>query len=282
MCGIVGYIGNQNAAPHAHRGPVPAGVPGVRLGRDRGPGRPGRPGFPQRRPGPRPRGFAAPAPGRQGGHRAHPVGHARPRHRGQRPPADQRGRADQRRAQRHHRQRGRAARAPGRPGGEVHLRDRHRGDRPPGGPLRGQHPGGRGPRRAVPDHRDVRHRRPRRAAPGPACGRAQRLPADPGRRRPRDVRGQRPRRAGPAHHVRRAPGRRRAGHGDRVGVPHVQPGARRTRPRSRPASTSSSRTWGSAATGTTCARRSSSSRPRSSGCCAAGWTSGSAPRAWTG
>src|ERR1700733_11673871 len=35
-------------------------------------------------------------------------------------------------------------------------------------------------------------------------------------------------------------------------------------------------------TGTTCARRSSSSRPRSSGCCAAAWTSGSAPHAWTG
>ncbi len=37
-----------------------------------------------------------------------------------------------------------------------------------------------------------------------------------------------------------------------------------------------------AETSTSCTRRYSSSRPRSSGCCAAGWTSGSAPRGWTG
>ena len=36
------------------------------------------------------------------------------------------------------------------------------------------------------------------------------------------------------------------------------------------------------ATGTTCTRRSWSSRRPSSGCCGAGWTSGSARRGWTG
>src|SRR5215469_13031351 len=47
-------------------------------------------------------------------------------------------------------------------------------------------------------------------------------------------------------------------------------------------STSISRTWGCPATSTTCARRFSSSRPRSSGCCGAAWTSASAPPASTG
>ena len=57
---------------------------------------------------------------------------------------------------------------------------------------------------------------------------------------------------------------------------------RRTPPRSRSASTWPTRmsTW--ASTGTSCARRSSSSPPRSSGCCAGGWTSGSARPGWTG
>ena len=210
--------------PRSSRGPVPAGVPRLRLGRDRGPRREGHSGLPEGGPRPRPGDVAPQAAGRQGGHRAYQVGHARPGDRSQRSSADQRGRPDQRRPQRHHRQCGRAARAAGGPGRHVQLGDRYRGHRPPHRPLRRRDLGAGRARRAVQDQRDLRHRRHRRAAPGPDRRRAQRLPADSRRGRSRDVRGQRSRRAGAAHHVSGPPGRWRAGDRHRSRVPHLQQG----------------------------------------------------------
>ena len=141
---------------------------------------------------------------------------------------------------------------------------------------------GRGTRRARPDHRDLRLRGHRRAAPGPDRRRQERLAADPRRRRPRDVHRERPVRAGQAHHLGRPPGRRRAGDGDRRRDSAPSAGRKRIRPRRRSASIlrPTTSTW--PATSISCARRYSSSPRRRSGCCAAGWTSGSAQRGWTG
>ena len=130
MCGIVGYVGPQDAAPILleglgrleYRGYDSAGVAvvhpraGSRSARSQG----------------RVADLAAgPAGALQGrtGHRAHALGHARRAHRGERPPAHRRGRPDRRRAQRHHRERRRAARQADGRRRRVPLADRHRGRR---------------------------------------------------------------------------------------------------------------------------------------------------------
>ena len=64
-------------------------------------------------------------------HRPHPLGHPRPRHRGERPPARRQLRQGPHRPQRDRREPRRAAPAAAGRGRGVHLRDRRRGRRPP-------------------------------------------------------------------------------------------------------------------------------------------------------
>ena len=136
MCGIVGYVGGQQAAPILlegltrleHRGYDSAGV--AVLGRQRASRSPSRPaGCVTSTDG------AAQAVRRQGRHRPHPLGHPRPGQRRQRPPAHRRRGRRRGRPQRHHRQRRGAAAAAGRPRRRAGLRHRHRGARAPGRAL---------------------------------------------------------------------------------------------------------------------------------------------------
>ena len=253
MCGIVGYVGAQQAAPLLleglgrleHRGYDSAGVAVL------GPGKGSR--LRVAKKAGRVRDLAdaaAQAVRRQGRHRPHPVGDPRPGERRQRAPARRHQGRRRRRAQRDHRQRRRAASRAGRRRRRPGLRHRHRGARPPGRPLGGRDPRGQGGRGAGPGRGHLRARGPARGLPGPDRGGPQRQPADHRHRRQRDVRRLRPGRAGPLHDHGGAPRRRRAGHD------HGRAGSRRTartsarwrgrRPRSRstrrrttPASTTS-------------------------------------------
>ena len=103
------------------------------------------------------------------------------------------------------------------------------------------------------------------------------------RRREGDVRRLRPGRDRPAHHDGRPPRRRRDrhGHGRRLHDVPARPATASPRTARRP-STSTRRRTTPATTSPSCTRRCSSSRPRPSGCCAAGSTSGSAPRTSAG
>ena len=282
MCGIVGYVGAQQAAPLLleglgrleHRGYDSAGVAVLGPGKE-SPAAGGEEG----RPGARPDRAAAQAVRRQGRHRPHPVGDPRAGERRQRAPARRHQGRRRRRAQRDHRQRRRAAGRAGRRRRRPGLRHRHRGARAPDRPLGGRDPGGQGGRGAGPGRGHLRAGGPARGVPGPDRGGPQRQPADHRHRRPRDVRRLRPGRAGPLHDPGGAPRRRRAGHDHRRRVHDVPPGPQ---PRWRGAATEVEVDPAAYDAGRarrrSCTRRCSSSPRPPSGCCAAGSTSGSAPR----
>ena len=194
MCGIVGYVGAQQAAPILlegltrleHRGYDSAGIAVL--------GGSGTAGRQAGRPGPGPRRVAAQAVRGQGRDRPHPLGDARPGHRRERPPPHRRRRPGGGRPQRDPRQRLRAAGRPRRRRCRAGVRHRHRGARPPGRALRRRHPRGQGPRRAGRGRGDLRPGRRARRLPRPDGGGPARQPADRRRRRARDVRRLRPRR----------------------------------------------------------------------------------------
>ena len=119
---------------------APDGVPRLRLGGCRAGQRP------RHSDGAPPRRSAGQSGSRAGRHRPgsaeralrtgpHPVGHPRPAHRPQRPPASRRRRQDRGRAQRDHRELRRAAPRAGSRGRGVRQRHRHRGRRAPGRPA---------------------------------------------------------------------------------------------------------------------------------------------------
>ena len=257
MCGIVGYVGAQDAAPILleglgrleYRGYDCAGVAvvrpraGLKIRKVSGPGR-----RPRRRRSPR-------------GSRARPgIGHTRwathgePTEENAHPHTDAAGRiavvhngiienADELRAKLTA------------DGVEFALADRHRDRRAPRrGRVRrrGRRPrAGRAPG-AAPGRRGVRHRGAGRRAPGPDRRRPQRQPGAAGRRREGDVRRLRRRRADRLHPPGRLPRRRRAGDDHRDRLPHVHPRRPSRRPRARPRSTG---TWSaprSATTRTSC------------------------------
>ena len=99
--------------------------------------------------------------------RPHPLGHPRPGHRGERPPAQRRGGRRPHRPQRDRREPLRAAPRADRRGPRVQLRDRRRDRRPPDrAPLRRRPDRGR-PRRLRRPPRPLRLRRDARRPPRP-------------------------------------------------------------------------------------------------------------------
>ena len=133
MCGIVGYVGGQQAAPDPGRGPDPARAPRLRLGRRGRARRQRRQGRQAGRAGARPRRTRCPSGSPARSASATPAGPptARPTTSTPIPHTDAAG-AGRRRPQRDHRQRRGAAAAADRPGRRAGVRHRHRGDRPPG------------------------------------------------------------------------------------------------------------------------------------------------------
>ena len=202
---------------------------------------------------------------RDHGHRPHALGHPRPRHRGERPPALRRRQPRPRRRQRDRRELRRAQGGAAGAGRRVHLRDRRRGHRPPDRARArrdGRPHGGRAPR-LQPPARPLRVRGRRRRRARPARRRAQGVPADrrPRRRRAvprlRHPRLPRPHAPGAVHRERRD--RRRAARRRRVLHRRRRAGrARRSR-----RSTGTPRRPRRAATRRSCSRRSTSRRTRS-------------------
>ena len=278
MCGIVGYVGHQDAVPVLleglarleYRGYDSAGVAVARGGHLRVHKRAGKV-----------RELAGDMPKRLSG----PVGiahtrwatHGGPSDANAHPHLDPDG-PRRGRPQRHHRGRRPAAgQARGR-GRRVRLRDRHRGARPPDRPRGRRRPRrGRAPR-AVQGARRLRHRRARRPPARPPGAGPQRQPgADRDRRSPdarrfRRLGARAPCRAG------RLPRGRRGGHGHRRRVHHHDARRPPDRQDARHASTGAPTTTTAAATSTSCARRSSSSPRRSTPPCAGAWTRASRPR----
>ena len=130
MCGIVGYVGEQQSAPHPRLRAAEARVPRLRLGgpgggerRELGVVAPAEAGRTSRR-------RSVGAAERHARHRAHPLGDARRAHRRERPPPRHRRRVavvHNGIIENHLRAEGDA---PCR-GAQSRLRDRHRGVRPP-------------------------------------------------------------------------------------------------------------------------------------------------------
>ena len=132
MCGIIGYIGTKPVVPVLidglrrleYRGYDSAGVAVVQQRTDRAAAQRGQAGEPRG-------GHRCRPDRRRVRRRPHALGHPRPAHRGERPPAPRLHRADRRRPQRHHRELPRSeARAAAR-GPRVRDRDRHRDRRAP-------------------------------------------------------------------------------------------------------------------------------------------------------
>ena len=143
MCGIVGYVGHRPVQELLLAGLREARIPRLRLRRHLRPGRRrARVRARRRQPRAPARGGRASATAsgavavaRAAGddrHRPHALGHARPRHRGERPPALRHRRPRPRRRQRHRRElHGAQAASSLDDGRRLHVRDRRRGHRPP-------------------------------------------------------------------------------------------------------------------------------------------------------
>ena len=135
MCGIVGYVGQQNAVDVVHRGAPTSGVPRLRQRRGRGGRADEVAGASTGRQARQPREAAgrAAAAGDDVRHGPHPLGHARRTDRPQRAPAPRRGGQGRGGAQRHHRELRRAPRRARGVGRDAGVRHRHRGRLAPAG-----------------------------------------------------------------------------------------------------------------------------------------------------